>query len=65
MPHIVAISASLRTASSNTSLLLAAERLAPPGFSVEVFAGMGALPHFNPDLEAELPEAVADLRANR
>ncbi len=61
--HVLAISGSLRTASSNTSLLLAAERLAPPGLRIQRFAGMGALPHFNPDLEADLPATVADLRA--
>ena len=61
--QILAISGSLRTASSNTSLLLAAQCLAPPGLRIELFGGMGALPHFNPDLEADLPALVAALRA--
>src|SRR5262249_34365639 len=63
---VLAISGSLRTESSNTTLLRAAARLAPPGVDVVLYEGMGHLPHFNPDLDGEgaaPPPAVADLRA--
>ena len=62
-PQFLAISGSLRAASSNTSILRAAALLAPPEIQVELYENMGALPHFNPDLEAALPPVVADLRA--
>jgi NAD(P)H-dependent FMN reductase len=62
--RLLAISGSLRAASSNTTLLKAARALAPDGVEVELYEGLGALPHFNPDLDVEpLPPAVADLRA--
>lgn len=44
-------------------LLRAARRLAPEGVVVELFEGLGDLPHFNPDLDvAPWPPAVVDLR---
>jgi NAD(P)H-dependent FMN reductase len=62
--HILAISGSLRAVSSNTSLLLAAQILARPPVTMELYDGLGRLPHFNPDIDVEpLPQAVADLRA--
>jgi chromate reductase len=64
--HILAISGSLREGSSNTRLLEAAALLAPPGVVVELYGGMGDLPHFNPDLEADEsrhPRSVRELRA--
>jgi NAD(P)H-dependent FMN reductase len=61
--RILAISGSLRAASSNGALLEAAARLAPAGVRVEAFAGIAALPHFNPDLDVEpAPPAVASWR---
>src|SRR6185369_1594076 len=58
-----AISGSLRAASSNTAVLVAASRLAPPGVTIELHEGIGALPHFNPDLDnATPPEAVVRFR---
>ncbi|HEX4495872.1 MAG TPA: NADPH-dependent FMN reductase [Thermoanaerobaculia bacterium] len=63
MVRILAISGSLRAASSNTALLHAAAALAPAGVEIEVYGGLGRLPHFNPDLEADEPAAVSDLRA--
>jgi NAD(P)H-dependent FMN reductase len=61
---VLAVSGSLRAVSSNTELLRAAALLAPPGMEVVEYTGLGALPHFNPDLEAGvLPAAAADLRA--
>jgi chromate reductase, NAD(P)H dehydrogenase (quinone) len=63
MIRILAISGSLRAVSSNTALLHAAAALAPAGVEIEVYGGLGELPHFNPDLEADEPAAVTDLRA--
>lgn len=60
---ILAVSGSLRADSSNTLLLRAAGRLAPPDCAVELFAGLGALPHFNPDIEDPAPAAVAHWKA--
>jgi NAD(P)H-dependent FMN reductase len=58
---ILAISGSLRRVSSNTALLLAAAALAPPGVKIELYGGLGELPHFNPDLEGNEPPAVTEL----
>ncbi|MCG7394276.1 NAD(P)H-dependent oxidoreductase [Microvirga sp. ACRRW] len=61
--HLLALSGSLRAGSFNTSALRALQKLAPGGVAVEFYEGIGALPHFNPDVEmSALPESVADLR---
>ena len=62
---IIAISGSLRAQSSNAALLRAAARVAPDGVQVRIYEGLGELPHFNPDLDAEgsePPAAVRELR---
>lgn len=59
---VLAISGSLRAASLNTMLLRAVSRLAPTGIEVCLYAGIGDLPLFNPDIEATDPEPVAELR---
>jgi chromate reductase, NAD(P)H dehydrogenase (quinone) len=61
--NVLAISGSLRQASINSAVLRAAQRLAPGGMAVTVFGGVGALPLFNPDLEARPPEPVLALHA--
>jgi len=61
--RLLAISGSLRRGSSNTALLTAAAALAPAGVTVEVFSGLGVLPHFNPDLEGAEPAAVREYLA--
>jgi NAD(P)H-dependent FMN reductase len=62
--RILAISGSLQRRSLNTALLRAAHALAPPGIEVQIYDGLGALPHFNPDDERDgASPAVADLRA--
>jgi len=66
--QILALSGSLRAASSNTTLLRAARRLAPETVEVTLYDGLADLPHFNPDLDRtlddpRLPPAVRDLRA--
>ncbi len=48
---ILAISGSLRTASMNTTLLRAVARIAPVSIVVEIYADLGNLPLFNPDVE--------------
>ena len=63
---ILAISGSLRARSSNTELLRAAALVAPASWTFDLYDGLGGLPHFNPDLDAEgstPPEPVRDLRA--
>lgn len=64
--RLLAISGSLRAASSNRSALEAAQRLAPAGVEVVLYRGLEGLPHFNPDLDSEAapatPPAVAALR---
>ncbi len=55
--RILAISGSLRTRSSNTALLIAAARLAPPNWEVMLYDGLSGLPHFNPDMDTDRPPA--------
>ena len=62
--RILAISGSLRSTSSNTTVLRAAQILAPPGVEVILYEGLGVLPHFNPDLDGdEPPQLVLELRS--
>ncbi len=61
--RILAISGSLRAASSNTRAVAALQLLAPAGVEVVIYDGLGDLPHFNPDLDGDdLPTVVAALR---
>lgn len=57
MIRIVAISGSLRRASSNTALVHALARVAPPGIGVVIYDRLDHLPFFNPDVTAS-PEVV-------
>jgi len=57
------MSGSLRQASSNTTLLQAAQTLAPENVTITLYERLGELPHFNPDDESDQFEAVVDLRA--
>lgn len=57
---ILAISGSLRAASYNSAVVRAAVQLVP---EVQVFAGLGELPLFNPDLDAAPGPAVERWRA--
>ncbi len=56
---VLAFCGSLRRASMNAALLRATARLAPPGMAIDLFDGLGSLPLFNPELEADMPAAVA------
>lgn len=61
--RILAISGSLRAGSSNSRVIAALQRLAPPGVEVAIFEGLGGLPHFNPDLDGDaLPPQAAEWR---
>src|SRR5689334_7359956 len=59
--RLLAISGSLRTASSNSNLLRAAELLAPESVRIEHYEQLGLLPHFNPDLADAPPTPVLTL----
>jgi chromate reductase len=62
--RVLAISGSLQARSSNSWLLRTAARVAPEDDEVVDAGSVGALPHFNPDLEADgTPTAVDALRA--
>lgn len=61
---VLGIPGSLRATSSNAALLRAAAPLAPAGTELVLYEGLGALPHFSPDLDVEpIPPTVAALRA--
>ena len=64
--RLLAISGSLRRASTNTAALEALARLAPEGVKVLVYRELADLPPFNPDDDVEdrpKPEPVETLRA--
>jgi NAD(P)H-dependent FMN reductase len=66
VPTLLLISGSLRAASTNTAVLRTAQIAAPDGIETVLYDGMGDLPHFNPDDDAEgapVHPAVAELRA--
>ena len=61
--RVLGISGSLRAGSYNTELLRAAAELLPPGTRLELFEGLGDIPPYSEDDEAEAPRAVAELKA--
>jgi chromate reductase, NAD(P)H dehydrogenase (quinone) len=64
--RLLAISGSLRRASTNTAALEALARLAPEGVKALVYRDLAKLPLFNPDDDVEdkpKPEPVETLRA--
>jgi chromate reductase len=56
--RVLAISGSLRRASSNSALVSAAVQLAPAGVEVSIYSELADLPPFNPDLDTEAPPAA-------
>lgn len=62
---LLAISGSLREASTNTRLLRALALLAPSDTSVDFYADLGGLPHFNPDLDIDPAPASVSLFRDR
>lgn len=64
LPLILLLSGSLRTGSSNETVLRTAQAVAPPQVRTVLYGGLAELPHFNPDDDTDpLPVAVAELRA--
>lgn len=61
--QLLALSGSLRAASSNTALLEAAAALAPPQLSLRLYREWGDLPSFNPDMEGAEPASVRAFRS--
>jgi NAD(P)H-dependent FMN reductase len=62
-PVVLLVSGSLRRSSTNTAALRTAGAEAAPDVRTELYEGLGALPHFNPDDDvAPLHPAVAALR---
>jgi chromate reductase, NAD(P)H dehydrogenase (quinone) len=64
--RVLAISGSLRRASTNTAALEALAKLSPEGVKVLVYRDLAELPPFNPDEDVEdrtKPEPVETLRA--
>ena len=63
MKNILAISGSLRAASTNLKIIENIAALSADSLQISVYQGLSALPQFNPDLDTdEPPEAVKDLR---
>ena len=63
-PRVLAISGSLRTASSNSALVQALTTLAAEMAYVSVYRGLGELPPFNPDDDGDKPPLpVQEFRA--
>ena len=56
--RLLTICGSLRSGSANSEVLEAAALLAPEGVTFRRYAGLGALPPFNPDLDTEAPPAA-------
>jgi chromate reductase len=56
--RVVAFSGSLRQGSTNTALVLMAQRLCPKELQIEIVDWVDQLPWMNPDLEADPPEIV-------
>jgi chromate reductase len=62
--RVLLISGSTRGGSTNAAALATLQAIAPPGSTAVLYAGLSALPAFNPDDDREpLPAAVAALRA--
>jgi chromate reductase, NAD(P)H dehydrogenase (quinone) len=55
MIKILAISGSLRSNSNNTILLRAIRELAPNNIQISISDSIGHLPHFNPELDRQIP----------
>lgn len=63
--QLLAISGSLRAASSNTAVLQALAALTPSGTTISLYTQLADLPHFNPDLEGDEAKLPAVVRAFR
>lgn len=63
--NLLAVSGSLRKASSNSLLVQAIQPLAPAGVAIEVWDALDGLPHFNPDLDVEDAPGISAVQAWR
>ena len=64
MMNLLAISGSLRAASTNSALTRAAAALAPDGVRVSIYEGLDSLLHFSPDRDGDAaPDAAREWRA--
>ncbi|CAB4800174.1 MAG: FMN reductase [Actinobacteria bacterium] len=63
--HVLALTGSLRSGSSNTGLIMMAKRLAPSGLQVQFYPDIAHLPFYNADLDQPgvEPESVVAFRA--
>jgi len=62
--RVLAISGSLRRASSNSALVSAAVHVAPVGVEVSTYSELADVPPFNPDLDTDpAPVGVVRFRA--
>jgi len=62
--RVLAISGSLRSASSNGALVHALSRVAPDIVDVSIYDGLAGVPAFNPDHDGESPAAaVSEFRS--
>lgn len=59
----MAVSGSLRVGSVNGQVLKTVNELSSNDVAITLFEGIGALPHFNPDHEANPPASVLEWRA--
>lgn len=60
---ILAISGSTKSKSTSLSILRFLANRYYDQVEITIFSGLGELPHFNPDLEDDLPASVVNLRA--
>jgi chromate reductase len=58
--RILAISGSLRALSFNTAALQAVVALVPAGLEIVLYTGLGNLPHFNADLDGDVPPDIVN-----
>jgi chromate reductase, NAD(P)H dehydrogenase (quinone) len=63
MLKILAISGSLKSSSTNTTILRSIVATAPDRLQISIYEGIGNLPHFNPELDGDTPlDSVSDWR---
>jgi chromate reductase, NAD(P)H dehydrogenase (quinone) len=63
MLKVLAISGSLKSSSTNTTILRSIAISAPSNLQISIYEGIGNLPHFNPELDGDLPlDSVGDWR---
>ena len=64
MAHILLVSGSTRSASTNSALVRTGAAFPPDGVQPSAYFELAGLPHFNPDDDADpLPGPVAELRS--